>query len=1026
MQTSITIEKNSVLPEHVNYDALRERAVLLIEKLAHTNWTDYNIHDPGITIIELLCYALTDLGYRTDRNIADILAEANGEIAQPDLQAFFTARNILTINPLTIIDYRKLLVDVDGIRNAWLHAKQCACNNLLLYANCADSLLQYEATEHPVVVKGFYDVWVAFETVEGAGDLNSGKIFYNFSFTGGGLGFFFATIEMRLPPWHAIDQDIKYKAFRKQGTAIKQVSVQFISGNKADNVDIASADNEAVKRQFDNALRGVLFATFNVEFFSDETLSSTDNLLFEDIPFRIWFERNESESRKALLLAEIKNAITDSGRSGILAKYLDKIHRADEVMYNTTCLLQAHRNLCEDFCSIQTVPVEDIAMCADLEVEAWVDIEAVLAEIYFQIEQYFSPDFKCYALNELVTAGKTTDEIFDGPALTNGFIDQAELEQTDLKRVLQVSDIINRIMDIKGVIAIRNVSLAKYDAAGFQVEMAGWSLPVSFNHLPRLYLEASKILVFKNNLTFLPVMDELRSTLQVIRGQYLQTNASEKNPDLLIPKGNSYDFMDYYPLQYTLPLTYGVSYEGLPASASEDRKAMAMQLRAYLLFFEQIFYNYQAQLANTKSLFSIDATIDKTYFSALLSEDLIRDYDAITEDLTADSLQQITESKATYLNRRNRFLDHLLARFAESMNDYALMLYDFFDDALLTEETLIQQKIAFLRDLPFMSRNRARAFNYKHEGPACSPDNIAGLKKRIQRILGIPDAYSWFEVYEEKDTDGVSYEKRWRLKDDNENILLSSSTRYTDSSEELAIAKARYEISQVLKHITDPNRYIISKEKKWVLNLTDKSGEVIATRKQPFSKKSDAEKAKADIILFAGENLTLEKIFIVEHILLRPRNAAGILPQNDSLLPICIPPDCAHCGEEDPYSFRLTVVMNGNGGIANKGIAYRRFAEQCIRKEIPAHLGVKICWVSTEQLELFEEAYCSWLSVLAYPEPDAIELQSRLNALLEIFTQLHNVYPLASLHDCVDGDDANRVFLNQTTLGKDEDLCKDE
>jgi hypothetical protein len=42
---------------------------------------------------------------------------------------------------------------------------------------------------------------------------------------------------------------------------------------------------------------------------------------------------------------------------------------------------------------------------------------------------------------------------------------------------------------------------------------------------------------------------------------------------------------------------------------------------------------------------------------------------------------------------------------------------------------------------------------------------------------------------------------------------------------------------------------------------------------------------------------------------------------------------CSECDERDPYSFRITVVLNGEDGLANKGMEFRRFAEQTIRME---------------------------------------------------------------------------------------------
>ena len=41
----------------------------------------------------------------------------------------------------------------------------------------------------------------------------------------------------------------------------------------------------------------------------------------------------------------------------------------------------------------------------------------------------------------------------------------------------------------------------------------------------------------------------------------------------------------------------------------------------------------------------------------------------------ATALNNIAENESTFNDRRNRFLDHLMARFAESFTDYALIAY---------------------------------------------------------------------------------------------------------------------------------------------------------------------------------------------------------------------------------------------------------------------------------------------------------------------------------------------------------------
>ncbi len=1007
MAENIILLKNPDLAPSEDYNFLRQKGMEYIEALGNKLWTDYNIHDPGITILELLCYAITDLGYRTSFDIKDLLAVPDGEEYKPHEQAFFTAREILTVNPWTVSDYRKLLIDIDGIKNGWLFYKQCPCDEMFLYANCAKSILQYSpATEHKIIIKGFYDVLLEFEDAENAGDLNSGKIKYNFSYITNVSEntYSTATIEMRLPSWHNIELDKpKYKNFRNTKSEIVDVEVKFISGNKQDDADIHPDD-------LSRALRRPLYITIDVVFAPDSAdITIIETLTLEDIPFTVWFKSDGD--RKALKLIDITKAVEDKSTSGILAKYVEKIKIADEVIAKTKFELHEHRNLCEDFCTIKAVEVEDIAICADMDVAPDADIEKVLAEAYYLIDQYFSPDIKFYSLKELLDAGIPVDEIFEGPKLNNGFIDNDQLDSTQLKRFLHTSDIINLLMDIPGVTAIRNLALVRYDDEGKLVENQSWTLKVSDNHQPRLYLEGSKFLVFKNGLPFLPDRLELADTLQVIKGIHTQPKYALTDLDLPVPEGEYYPLNNYYSIQNSLPLTYGVGKEGLPTHVSNERKAQAKQLKAYLLVFDQMLINYLTQLSKLKNLFALNLSESQSYYSAILDETHITGISDVYNGVDISALNALAEDKTTYLDRKNRFLNHLMARFAEQFNNYALMLYSYAGNKKVADEILIKDKILFLKEFPFMSSNRAKAFNYKNPDLVCSNENIAGLKKRIERLLGFKQVTNYFELYEEFDVDHQSFERRWRLIDSAGKIYISGSTRYVDLDVLVAEEKAQKEISQVLKFITREASYEIKKEKKWVVNLKDSTNETIATRKQAFSTEAAAIAGRDEIIAYAKKILLAEKIFIVEHLLLRP-----IYKPEDALLPICISSECEVCGEEDPYSFRFTLIINGESGLANEGIEFRRFAEETIRTETPAHLGLKICWISNEQMEKFEPLYCVWLAELAKEELDKPALIAAHTALLGEFVQLKSVYPRAYLHDCEDGNDENRVYLNQTIV----------
>src|SRR4249919_3032695 len=117
---------DSGYPPYLDFDKLRDSAIAYLGNLSGNIWTDHNVHDPGITILEMLCYALMDLGYRTNLPVEDILARNPDDKTKEN--NFFTASEILTCNPLTITDFRKLLIDIDGIKNAWFEDSFDTCS----------------------------------------------------------------------------------------------------------------------------------------------------------------------------------------------------------------------------------------------------------------------------------------------------------------------------------------------------------------------------------------------------------------------------------------------------------------------------------------------------------------------------------------------------------------------------------------------------------------------------------------------------------------------------------------------------------------------------------------------------------------------------------------------------------------------------------------------------------------------------------------------------------------------------------
>jgi len=105
-----------------DYYAYRKEALLWSQKLSGKLWTDYNPHDPGITIIETLSYVLTELDYKLGFSIEDLLHSSEEKKSfQLKENALYKAEDIFSTSPVTAKDFRILLIDqIEGVANAWL------------------------------------------------------------------------------------------------------------------------------------------------------------------------------------------------------------------------------------------------------------------------------------------------------------------------------------------------------------------------------------------------------------------------------------------------------------------------------------------------------------------------------------------------------------------------------------------------------------------------------------------------------------------------------------------------------------------------------------------------------------------------------------------------------------------------------------------------------------------------------------------------------------------------------------------
>ncbi|HSF88364.1 MAG TPA: hypothetical protein VLA46_03040 [Saprospiraceae bacterium] len=1000
MKESPTIIKTPVLKTVEDFYELRRRGIGYIEKLGSDYWTDFNLTDSGIAILEAYIYALTDLGYRTGWKMRDLLApETYGSDTH---QPFFTAREILTVNPWTPDDFRRLLIDLDGVRNAWMVCKECACD-VFLYAWCdAESNLQLgyelpsgisEDKSIKVQALGLYEALLELESDPVLGDLNDRKIIQKFTLTVG-TELESYELELHFPDWALLHQDA-FEAFRESTDDPIAITISKFSRSKTASNIILTPE----LRQFWN---GVFYVTFT---FTAGGMS----IVIPNAALRIF---SNTAVKNVVTVADLIALLQEKSNTGFIQLYRRKLVKVADQITAAKKALHDHRNLDEDFCRIKQVAIEDIAICADVEVAPAADIEWVQAKIWFEIQQYMNPPIPFYSLKEMVEKDIASEDIFNGPPLESGFILQKDLDATGLKTVLYASDIINRLMDIDGVIAINHLLMTKYDADGQLVRGAAdigltsyspakisaeWTMAITANHQPRLYFNLSSFLFFKNGLPFTPRKGEAEDTLLQLHGESERIKIKDPVQDFPIPTGVYRDPADYYPVQYSLPRLYGISPIGLPGHVGPIRIAQARQLKAYLMVFEQVLINQFEQLAHVSDLFSLSPLVNKTYFSSLIDDALINDSAILFNGYNQNTLDALTESKIEFQDRRNRFLDHILTRFGEHFDEYALLLNTLEDNAIAADE-LIKDKISFLKAYPVISSDRSRAMDYKDE--PCSPESRQpGLKRRINLLLGYPDlTFAWTVTNPVPGSFDVVFE----LEDGNKSLWLIGVYTVTTSDEDQAKKEAHQEI---ITQMTDSTAYVITQlAGGFELTINDQGGNLLATHPQLFALQKDAEQLMDELTAWAAQH----RMILVEHLLLRPKFPG------DALFPICSEGECHTC-DADPYSFRLTFVMPAWNNAYRENLDLRAFANKTIMTETPSHLLPKVCWVGNNGFDI-DSCDPMISTIAAFLEQHALTAGGIRPTSVEACTCAMNIYQAYSTEFKTWFDDKKLMHFTEDAL----------
>lgn len=104
-----------------NLPFLQEQALIAIQNFASETWTDHNPSDPGITLLDVLTFVISDLSYRLGFPIRDLMAWPT-ELSETASEPFWRVPEMLPSNAVTLLDYQKMILDIPYVRSAFLSA----------------------------------------------------------------------------------------------------------------------------------------------------------------------------------------------------------------------------------------------------------------------------------------------------------------------------------------------------------------------------------------------------------------------------------------------------------------------------------------------------------------------------------------------------------------------------------------------------------------------------------------------------------------------------------------------------------------------------------------------------------------------------------------------------------------------------------------------------------------------------------------------------------------------------------------
>lgn len=648
----------------------------------------------------------------------------------------------------------------------------------------------------------------------------------------------------------------------------------------------------------------------------------------------------------------------------------------EELRDAVLALLSRHRSLGRDVAEVHVVEARPYTLAGEIEIDDSRPAAEIYADLYFQCAKLISSGGHIVRFEEARARGMSWEAMFEGPLSGRGYIEDGHFAAPNYE--IDVIRLIALARHVPGVRAVKRLCLV--DSEGREGESilrehAKTVCPVL--RLPddpamaqRLRLVHGKApgQLAAGELEEDPRMhgrhavqfhEQVRLYIKKFEFEHRALRTSDGNLARLLdlPQGQYRPLDEYGSVGEHTPAIYGINHYGVPRSEPADVHARALQLKGYLYPFEQMMANYLASLQGIKRLYSVDATLEQTYFAKFLGKREIPRLDILyREGVGKADIDAVLREQDQFTDRRNRVLDSMLAMYGEVFPDDALRRYDLYHGARFGLH-LIECKIGLLRHLCELSARRANAMNV--QWPHRDGANHAPIVQRVQLLsggdpavvgrsltgamLGGETRYVSDARYRDKlvQQDGfpldVPYEQT--------RLLAGGADDLASAEESVSLPHGAVSPALLLAGIHPENyRVLDAGEGQGWLCLDVAQALCWPLVRLPAGELAGAAQRMRSALI--GLNRRCEGFHLLEHVLLRPRGDAP-----------------ARQVAADFYAHRVSVILPAfTARFADPGC--RAWMEELIAQNLPAHILPQFFWLDFPLLAQFELRQENWLALL--------------------------------------------------------------